>query len=335
MWTSTSTSGGGLGVVCGQSGALDCSSSTGVRSSWSKVRQPTTAKCSIRSSRLHVASASSSNNRLVLRQTREKTGYLGVRPTRLRCKSGEDEATTTTTTTTTVEKSQTLVEDTVQSIENGGAVGLAEEGKTLKIAYLNANSAYEVAVEGVQGEASIDNYLRLPIEQYFISDPDSITKVSANEFLFQLPQLKFFNVWVAPEVKMSVQLDEEPKTVVNIKANKCTVSGSKFIEKMRLNDRLSIKVKTSLEETGTVDDSRGTTDHTSAMKAQTTLEVWCEVVPPFNLLPKAFLEKSCNAVLRTTLKTLLKAFMVELKDDYHLWSTDESYRKERAKRSLG
>ena len=53
----------------------------------------------------------------------------------------------------------------------------------------------------------------------------------------------FFNVWVAPAVTMSVQLDEEPKTKVNIQANECKVKGSKFIEKMKINDRLKIKVK--------------------------------------------------------------------------------------------
>jgi len=70
------------------------------------------------------------------------------------------------------------------------------------------------------------------------------------------------------------------------------------------------------------------------LKASSDLDIWCEIVPPFHLLPKSLLEKTCNAVLRTTLKTLLKSFMNELSADYKLWSTDTTYREERAKRSL-
>eukprot|EP00213_Chloropicon_mariensis_P005467 CAMPEP_0197484424 /NCGR_PEP_ID=MMETSP1309-20131121/57396_1 /TAXON_ID=464262 /ORGANISM="Genus nov. species nov., Strain RCC998" /LENGTH=295 /DNA_ID=CAMNT_0043027063 /DNA_START=152 /DNA_END=1039 /DNA_ORIENTATION=- len=212
--------------------------------------------------------------------------------------------------------------------------GEGESGKTPKVAHLNAKSEYEVQVNGQDGSCSIGNYLKLPIEQYFISDPDRITKISQNEFVFQLPKLKFFNVWVAPGVTMSVEVDEGLQTVVNIKADKCVVTGSKFVEKMKINDRLKLKVRTSLREVLQSEEASGGSSSNLGMKAQTSLQVWCEIVPPFNLLPTAFLEKSCNAVLRTTLNSLLKAFMIELKDDYHLWSTDSSYREERARRSL-
>ena len=99
------------------------------------------------------ACASSSHNRSVLRQTTGKTGCLGIRrwkqrqdlTSRLRCKSGEDDDVVLTTTTTTVDKSQNLVEDTVQSIQNGAAVGTAEEVKALKIGVLNWNQTLPVA----------------------------------------------------------------------------------------------------------------------------------------------------------------------------------------------
>jgi hypothetical protein len=136
--------------------------------------------------------------------------------------------------------------------EDGGGGG--GDGK---VAYLSASSTFEAPVR--EGDVPVEAYLKLPIEQYFISDPSSITKVSADEFLFQLPKLHFFNVWVAPKVKMTVQVQDKPKTIVNIKADECVVSGSKFVEKMRINERLKIKVKTSLEEVElphTTDDKR-------------------------------------------------------------------------------
>jgi len=127
---------------------------------------------------------------------------------------------------------------------------------------------------------------------------------------------------------MSVRVEDYPQTSVNIAAKECVVKGSSFIEKMRINDRLRIKVKTCLSEGKDAKSGDQTLD------ASTDLQVWCEVVPPFTMLPLAFLEKTCVAVLRSTLKTLLNKFVQELAVDYHSWSTDDNYRQERAQRSL-
>ncbi|QDZ22380.1 DUF1997 domain-containing protein [Chloropicon primus] len=213
--------------------------------------------------------------------------------------------------------------------ELGTAAALVDErrDRKVKVAHLTAVSECEVPVDGAVGEGvEVDSYLKLPIEQYFISDPERITKVSENTFLFELPQMSFFNVWVAPAVTMSVNVEDNP-AVVNIECEECLVKGSSFVEKMKINERLRIKVKTSLKEGRNLEAG-------PVLEAATELDVWCEVVPPFNLLPTAVLEKSCNGVLRRTLNALLKSFMVELKNDYHLWSTNGEYREERASRSL-
>ena len=56
--------------------------------------------------------------------------------------------------------------------------------------------------------------------------------------------------------------------------------------------------------------------------------MWCEVVPPFNLMPREFLEASCNAVLATTTSLLLPVFLRRLAQDYQKWAADPAYRNQ-------
>ena len=59
----------------------------------------------------------------------------------------------------------------------------------------------------------------------------------------------------------------------------------------------------------------------------------CEIVPPFHFIPKRFLEKTCSAVIQSTLTILLKAFLSQLRTDFEYWSTSLEYRQERAERA--
>ncbi|GAB4821541.1 hypothetical protein N2152v2_008587 [Parachlorella kessleri] len=62
-----------------------------------------------------------------------------------------------------------------------------------------------------------------------------------------------------------------------------------------------------------------------------TVEVWSEVVAPFDLLPRPFLEASCNAVVGGLVGALLPLFMRRLGEDYEKWATDAAYRETRSK----
>jgi hypothetical protein len=65
-----------------------------------------------------------------------------------------------------------------------------------------------------------------------------------------------------------------------------------------------------------------------------TLDVWSEVIPPFNLMPRDMLQGSCNVVMRGLVGSLLPMFVKRLAEDYRKWATDPIYRRERATRRI-
>lgn len=64
------------------------------------------------------------------------------------------------------------------------------------------------------------------------------------------------------------------------------------------------------------------------------VQVWCEVVPPFHLMPKDVLERSCNVVISGLVNSLLPWFMRQLAADYQKWAADEQYRNTRRQRTV-
>lgn len=63
------------------------------------------------------------------------------------------------------------------------------------------------------------------------------------------------------------------------------------------------------------------------------LDVWSEVVQPFNIMPRQALQGTCNLVLRGLVGSLLPLFVRKLSEDYMKWAQDPAYRAERALRS--
>jgi hypothetical protein len=70
-----------------------------------------------------------------------------------------------------------------------------------------------------------------------------------------------------------------------------------------------------------------------SIAGEAQVDVWCEVIPPFHLMPRASLEASCNAVLRGLVGSLLPLFVNQLASDYQRWAGDAAYRAHRAARS--
>lgn len=63
------------------------------------------------------------------------------------------------------------------------------------------------------------------------------------------------------------------------------------------------------------------------------VDVWCEVIPPFNMMPREVLVGTCNAVISGLISSLLPWFTRQLAADYAKWAQDAAYRAERAARS--
>lgn len=185
---------------------------------------------------------------------------------------------------------------------------------------LTAATQARVAVEDAGGEAALSAYMTLPVEQYFVLDPESVTRLGGSVFRCRVPRLAFLSVWLEPEIDVEVLISA---THVRMRSVATRLRGSEFVERASLNDHFDMRWSTTL--TTEVQDER-----CSFIAVETDLQVWCEVLPPFHLVPRSFLATACNAVLRRALPALLFAFVRQLGGDYRRWSTEPAYRATRA-----
>lgn len=127
-------------------------------------------------------------------------------------------------------------------------------------------------------------------------------------------------------------------------ALQCQLNGSDLVTNMNLNDRFEMRFRTVLTwdspSAGTASESAPPTalqpqqqrsPERGTIFADLDLDVWCEVIPPFNMLPReSVLEPTVNTVLGTLVNGLLPVFVRKLGADYERWAADPAYRQRRA-----
>ncbi|GLI68056.1 hypothetical protein VaNZ11_012382 [Volvox africanus] len=206
---------------------------------------------------------------------------------------------------------------------------------------------------------SLQSYMLLPVEQYFVLDPTQISHLDGNRFVLTVPRINLFNIWLEAVVEVSVISYPGSKRAgprVVLQAENCRISGSQVVESLRLDQRFAMHFVTELTwsatpvaapvpaaaavaATATVGPAPGTAANASTLgvmngeiQASSQLTVWSEVVPPFHLLPRDVLVTTCNGVLRGLVSSLLPLFVRMLAQDYQRWAKDPAYRAERATR---
>lgn len=192
--------------------------------------------------------------------------------------------------------------------------------------HLTTSCSAKANVQDVEGAGSIYNYIRLPAEEYTsdVLAGGQIVQLKGNLFRLSVPKITFFDVWLEPVIDVIVKTPSaNAPSRVQLTAVACTITGSDLIERMNLNRRFVMSMETQLTL------KEGLTGTSADLKAGGQLDVWCEVIPPFNLLPRSLLASTCNAVMRTVMKTMLSMFITRLAADYQRWATDEGYREER------
>ncbi|KAJ9529920.1 hypothetical protein QJQ45_022332 [Haematococcus lacustris] len=187
-------------------------------------------------------------------------------------------------------------------------------------------------------DVSLGTYMTLPVEQYFVLDPKQIRHLDGNRFVLLVPRISIFNIWLEPEVEVTVTTEKQPGRVV-LQAEHCRMKGSEQVERLQLNSRFCMRFVTQLTWSSGLQQEAQGQDGASAgpsgqIQGNSQLDVWCEVVPPFHHMPRSALVAACNTVLRALVGTLLPLFMRQLADDYVRWSNDPEYRAARAARSL-
>lgn len=209
-------------------------------------------------------------------------------------------------------------------------------------AHIWSTMSSQISVRDYGGNVSLDRYMRLPVEQYFVLDPEIIKYLDGNRFELHVPRINLMNVWLDAVATVAVQQGTNPPSV-KLKTESCQIHGS-MIERLKLDKRFWMQFEATLTwkngGTAAVDRLNANTQHSSYVArgpstgagifGDTRLDVWCEMVPPFTLIPREILEGSCNIALRALMRGLLPLFLSKLRDDYHTWGRDAEYREYRS-----
>lgn len=225
------------------------------------------------------------------------------------------------------------------SAGEGASAGPRTHDSLRDPAHIGATSNTQTKVQEVP-DLTLDTYMRLPVEQYYELDPNMIKPLGSRQFLLAVPRIQLFNVWLEPVVEVVVRHADGTSKVI-IEAVSCQLKGSELIQSMGLDRRFVLNFTTELTwdspaSRTTGGASRGPAPasqqalHHGTIFAQLQLDVWCEVIPPFSLLPRDVLEGTGNAVLSGLVSALLPVFVRKLGSDYERWASEPAYRARRA-----
>lgn len=200
-------------------------------------------------------------------------------------------------------------------------------------AHLCAKGTMQVDFTDYGNVGALDSYMRLPVEQYSVLDPKLITMLGNNRFLLKVPKIEVMNVWIEPLATVAVLQEENPPRV-HLTTEKCEVYGSDMLQALNLDGKYSMNFDAVLTwESALRNGMQQSGNAKGKITGDARFDVWCEVQPPFHLMPKPVLEAACNVPMDALMKLLLPVFMSTLKSDYQKWATSEDYRAQRAKAS--
>ena len=160
---------------------------------------------------------------------------------------------------------------------------------------------------------------------------------SVSDFELVVPPVKFLWLTVQPVVHAFVVLEEDR---VVITGDRCTLKGSPFIAKVKLNERFLFNVWSELTWDDTLEegiskqgcDSDGNDggNGEGTIYARSRIKVDVDVPRPFSAIPKRVIEATGDKAMQLSLKILLRSFVKGLASDYSRWASDPDYRRRRA-----
>lgn len=223
----------------------------------------------------------------------------------------------------------------------------------------NIGSSYscDVAVRDEGGDLSLSSYMQLPVEQYYELDPKMIKPLGGRRFALCVPRVELLGVWVEPLVEIRAI---HHASYVLLKAANCRINGSDLVSRLNLDQRFCVEFQTTLTwmpAPATLQQNaaaaapvplqngqdsswlqwpfswQGSSESEpwqGRVKAEAKLDVWSEVLTPFNLMPRPLLQSSGSAVMAALIRSLLPLFVRKLTEDYRKWATEPDYRRRRA-----
>mmetsp|Transcript_772 Transcript_772/g.2080 ORF Transcript_772/g.2080 Transcript_772/m.2080 type:complete len:185 (-) Transcript_772:172-726(-) len=180
--------------------------------------------------------------------------------------------------------------------------------------------------------------MQLPVEQYCsIQLPMDAqlmpasdvwpSRSGADEFALRVPPLQFPIPGVPIVVEPLVYALVRPHpSFVEISSDECTLSGSPFVESLRLNERFTFRVRTQLTWSET---------EVPTIRAETRIQADVETPSLFALIPRTLLERIAASAMSLVLQQLQGTFLRNLAADFARWTTDPHYRDTRSETFLG
>jgi len=188
-------------------------------------------------------------------------------------------------------------------------------------------------------------YMRLPVSSYSVLDATMIRALDANDagqgFVLSVPRLQILQVWCEPEIviKAGVVEDGGPggAPVVRLTADRCRLPGSAAWESLGLDRRFRLELNVDLSWDATTaapapaPSSEALTADILAgeISAHVRVDVWCEVVPPFHVVPRTTLVWTVQQAIKVVMSLTLPAFLRGLGRDHDKWAVDPEYRASR------
>lgn len=141
--------------------------------------------------------------------------------------------------------------------------------------------------------------------------------------------MQIMNVWIEPLAIVRVEQTENPPKVQLI-TETCEIYGSDVLHNLNLDGRFCMSFVATLSWKSSTSKALPNGNGRGRIIADARIDVWSETEPPFNLMPKEFLEASGNVPMDGLMKALLPLFLANLQNDYQKWATNETYRAQRA-----
>lgn len=143
-------------------------------------------------------------------------------------------------------------------------------------------------------------------------------KDTENEFLLEVPCVKFFHLLCKPTVYCTVTKSDDGK--ITITSDKCILSGSPMIDSLNEHYKFNVITQFTWKDT----------KHQRVITSNSKILVLIDPPSIFKAFPKSLLESTGNLVMQLALGEIEKLFIKSLSKDYSKWATNKAYRDERA-----
>lgn len=155
----------------------------------------------------------------------------------------------------------------------------------------------------------IQYYLRQPQRLVnALADNSRIHQLSDEVFRLKMRPLTFMSLSIQPTVDLKIWA--ESHGTIKLRSLSCKILGFEYI-----NQRFALNLQGHL--------SLHQLNEVTSLQGQADLKVQVDLPPPFCFTPKAILETTGNALLKSVLLTVKQRLLHQLLADYRCWVTSQ------------